>query len=71
MEFIFVELPAFERRRPDCLDDGGFRELQELLMARPDAGALGPGAGGVRKLRFGDVRRGEGRRGGLRVIYFW
>ena len=71
MEFVFVELPAFERRRPDYLDDGGFRELQELLMARPDAGALIPGTGGLRKLRFGDARRGEGKRGGLRVIYFW
>jgi len=71
MEFVFVELPALERRRADYLDDGGFRELQELLMARPDAGALIPGTGGLRKLRFGDARRGEGKRGGLRVIYFW
>ncbi|MDR1936458.1 MAG: type II toxin-antitoxin system RelE/ParE family toxin, partial [Candidatus Accumulibacter sp.] len=23
------------------------------------------------KLRFGDIRRGKGKRGGLRVIYFW
>lgn len=71
MEFVFVELPALERRRADYLDDGGFRELQELLMARPDAGALIPGTGGLRKLRFGDARRGEGKRGGLRVIHFW
>lgn len=71
MEFVFAELPAFERHRADYLDDDGFRELQELLMARPDAGVLVPGTGGLRKLRFGDTRRGEGRRGGLRVIYFW
>lgn len=25
----------------------------------------------MRKLRFPDVRRGKGKRGGLRVIYFW
>ena len=29
------------------------------------------GTGGLRKLRFVDVRRGKGKRGGLRVIYFW
>jgi hypothetical protein len=29
------------------------------------------GAGGLRKLRFGDLRRGKGKRGGLRVIYYW
>jgi hypothetical protein len=30
-----------------------------------------PGAGGLRKLRFADERRGKGKRGGLRVIYYW
>ncbi|MGC2518267.1 MAG: hypothetical protein WA373_04070 [Burkholderiales bacterium] len=30
-----------------------------------------PGAGGLRKLRFADARRGKGKRGGLRVIYYW
>ena len=30
-----------------------------------------PGTGGFRKLRWADIRRGKGRRGGLRVIYYW
>lgn len=29
------------------------------------------GAGGLRKLRHVDARRGKGKRGGLRVIYYW
>jgi hypothetical protein len=29
------------------------------------------GTGGLRKMRFADRRRGKGRRGGLRVIYYW
>ena len=29
------------------------------------------GTGGLRKMRFADKRRGKGKRGGLRVIYFW
>jgi hypothetical protein len=29
-----------------------------------------PGTGGFRKIRWADVRRGKGRRGGLRVIYY-
>ena len=29
------------------------------------------GTGGLRKLRFGDRSRGKGKRGGLRVIYYW
>jgi hypothetical protein len=26
---------------------------------------------GLRKMRFADARRGKGKRGGLRVVYFW
>ena len=29
-----------------------------------------PGTGGFRKARWADVRRGKGRRSGLRVIYY-
>lgn len=29
------------------------------------------GTGGLRKLRQADPRRGKGKRGGLRVIYYW
>ncbi len=36
--------------------------------AEPEAGAVVPGSGGVRKLRW--RRRGAGKRGGLRVIYY-
>jgi hypothetical protein len=68
---VFVELPAFERHRADYLDDHAFLALQNLLMSHPEAGELIPDAGGLRKLRFADVRRGKGKRGGLRVIYYW
>jgi hypothetical protein len=37
----------------------------------PDLGDVMPGTGGFRKLRWADSRRGKGRRGGLRVIYYW
>lgn len=40
-------------------------------MAKPDAGDVMQGTGGLRKVRFSDGRRGKGKRGGLRVIYFW
>ena len=40
-----------------------------MLLERPDAGAIVPGSGGVRKLRWG--LRGKGKRGGIRVIYYW
>ena len=65
-----MELPAFERLRASYLSDEEFGALQQALMARPQAGDVIPGAGGLRKLRFADRRRGKGTRGGLRVIYF-
>ncbi len=72
MKAIFIELPAFERQRAAYLDDDGFRHLQQTLMVNPVAGDVIEGSGGLRKLRFGDARRAKGKRGGLRVIYyFW
>ena len=70
MKAVFVELPPFERYRTDYLGDDAFLRLQRLLMLNPEAGALIPGTGGLRKLRFEDERRGKGKRGGLRVIYY-
>ena len=71
MKAVFVELPAFERYRSDYLDDDAFLALQNLLMKRPEAGDPIQDTGGLRKLRFADARRGKGKRGGLRVIYYW
>lgn len=71
MKAVFVELPAFERHRADYLDDDAFRRLENLLMKHPEAGDPMPDTGGLRKLRFADARRGKGKRGGLRIIYYW
>lgn len=68
---VFVELPAFDRHRAEYLDDDGLRALQDLLMRNPTAGVPITETDGLRKLRFADVRRGEGRRSGLRVVYYW
>jgi hypothetical protein len=71
MKAVFIELPAFERHRANYLDDDDFLGLQNLLMLHPEAGDSIPRTGGLRKLRFADARRGKGKRGGLRVIYYW
>ena len=71
MKALFVELPAFTRFRQDYLDDEQFRGLQNALLQRPEAGDVIEGTGGLRKVRHADPRRGKGKRGGLRVIYYW
>ena len=67
----FIEAPAFTRHLPEYLNDDEYRTLQDRLGENPELGSLMPGTGGFRKLRWADVRRGKGRRGGLRVIYYY
>lgn len=71
MQALFVELPPFSRFRAGYLDDEGLRDLQNALLTNPEAGDVIEGTGGLRKLRHADRRRGKGKRGGLRVIYYW
>jgi len=71
MKSLFVELPAFTRHRSDYLNDEGLRALQNELMEQPEKGDVIEGTGGLRKLRRPDPKRGKGKRGGLRLIYFW
>ncbi len=66
----FIEAPLFTQLLADFLTDDAYRGLQEQLAREPEAGDVMPGTGGFRKLRWADTRRGKGKRGGLRVIYY-
>ena len=66
--FTFIESAVFERVLALYLDDDEYAELQQFMMERPETGMVVPGSGGVRKLRW--KRKGMGKRGGLRVIYY-
>lgn len=66
--FTFVETRLFTRIVNEYLTDTEYAELQATLMGNPEAGAVIPGSGGVRKLRW--KAPGRGQRGGYRVIYF-
>lgn len=67
----FIEAPAFTRHVSGYLADDGYRALQSELARNPVLGDLMPGTGGFRKVRWADPRRGKGRRGGLRIIYYY
>ena len=45
------------------------QRLQIALMLRPEQGDLIRGSGGLRKVRW--ALPGSGKRGGLRIIYYW
>ncbi|MBX7132249.1 MAG: hypothetical protein K1X67_06185 [Fimbriimonadaceae bacterium] len=49
--------------------DEAYAQFQSELAEQPDKGQVIKGASPLRKLRWGDRRRGMGKRGGLRVIY--
>ena len=68
---VFFETPIFTRMLPDYLDDQGYRALQTALMNNPELGDIIPGTGGFRKVRWVDPSRGKGKRGGIRVIYYY
>ena len=53
----------------DLLQDDEYRTLQVALLLRPEQGPLIKGGGGLRKIRW--APRGTGKRGGVRVIYYW
>lgn len=71
MKLTFFETPAFTRHLQDYLDDEGYRALQNALLEDPKRGDVIQGTGGFRKLRWEDLRRGKGKRGGLRIIYYY
>lgn len=66
---VIVETAVFTKQVQNLLSDEEYRQLQSDLANRPDAGAIISGSGGLRKVRWG--YRGQGKRGGVRVIYYW
>ena len=67
----FVETPVFTRQVVELMADDEYDKLQTALVLQPDLGDLIPGTGGLRKIRWGEQARGRGKRGGVRVIYYW
>lgn len=66
---MFVESPVFTKAAVKHLPDDEFGEVQALLSAHPDAGDLIKGCKGLRKLRW--KAEGRGKRGGIRILYYW
>lgn len=67
----FRETELFTRSVTALLSDDEYAELQGALIVDPEAGDVIKETGGLRKLRWSQRKRGKGKRGGVRVIYYW
>src|SRR5262249_6967294 len=65
----FIETPIFTRAIVALLEDDDYQSLQLALLSRPERGTVIQGSGGLRNVRW--PLPGQGKRGGLRVVYFW
>jgi hypothetical protein len=66
---VIIETSVFTRQVRKLLTDDEYQQLQLALVKRPDLGTIIEGTGGLRKTRW--ARTGQGKRGGVRVIYYW
>lgn len=65
VEFVYIKL--FERTRKGVLTDEEMRDVEETLLADPEAGATMGNSAGVRKIRAAQENRGKS--GSARVVY--
>jgi len=66
---VIIETSISTRRVTELLSDDEYRELQSILVENPEKGAIIPGGGGLRKIRWSGS--GHGKRAGTRTIYYW
>ncbi len=66
---IFIETSKFSKLLSEYLSDDEYRMLQWHLQEKPESGDIVRGSGGVRKVRW--APESKGKRGGVRVIYYW
>lgn len=65
----FLETPVFTKLITKFISDEAYHLLQLQLSVRPESGDIIRGSGGIRKIRW--AGSGRGKRGGMRVIYYF
>jgi len=64
-----AETQLFIRQAAGIWSDAERHGFIDFIAASPEAGDMVPDTGGLRKVRWS--RQGSGKRGGVRVIYFY
>ncbi len=69
MKFTFIQLFVFFKSASKLLSDEDVRLLENFLLENPKVGRVIEGTGGLREMRWAKI--GLGKRGGVRIVYFW
>src|SRR5687767_13254374 len=64
-----IELAGYRRRAGELLTPAEQDAVIDLVAYEPTCGDVIPGTGGLRKVRVG--RGGSGKRGGVRIVYYF
>ncbi len=67
----FFETTIFTKQITSLISDEEYKNIQNYLVLNPHAGAIIKHSGGLRKLRWKLEKKGKGKRGGIRLIYYW
>ena len=67
--YTFRESKKFTARLLKLMSDEDYAEFQIELIDLPQAGKVIKGSGGIRKIRW--AAKGKGKRGGVRIIYYF
>ncbi|MEW6713476.1 MAG: type II toxin-antitoxin system RelE/ParE family toxin [Nitrospirota bacterium] len=66
---VFIETRIFTRLVSDYLTDEEYKDFQLYIAENPEAGDIMQRTGGLRKIRW--KSKGKGKRGGIRIIYYF
>jgi mRNA-degrading endonuclease RelE of RelBE toxin-antitoxin system len=66
--YTVIETPSFQKQAERLWTQGEHHDFIDWIAQNPTAGSVIPGADGARKVRWS--RSGQGKRAGVRVIYF-
>jgi len=69
IDVIFIETPVFTADLLCLFSDEEYAEFQTYLVNNPLAGDVIQQTGGLRKIRWS--AGGKGKRGGVRIIYYY
>ena len=65
----FIETSFFTKQVTSLFKDDEYAEIQGYMIKNPDIGDIISGSGGIREFRWSLNERGK--RGGVRILYYW